>query len=95
MDAIPVEYRGCELSAVVVHAAGEFVATVLIERPGGVRRAVGPFRPFPTAKAAEQFAIQYGKDELDGRHERRGLYVGAHDDPAVRRSTAFAPRRPS
>ncbi|WP_244817231.1 hypothetical protein [Caballeronia sp. Lep1P3] len=67
MDSIPVEYRGCELSAMVVHAAGEFVATVLIERPDGQRRAVGPFRPFATAQAAERFAIQCGKDELDGR----------------------------
>ncbi|WP_250453468.1 hypothetical protein [Caballeronia sp. ATUFL_M2_KS44] len=68
MDCIPVDYQGAELSAVVVHAAGEFVSTVLIERPGGVRRAVGPFRPFATARAAEQFAIQYAKDVLDGRH---------------------------
>ncbi|VXB32244.1 conserved hypothetical protein [Burkholderia sp. 8Y] len=94
MDAIPVEYRGCELSAVVVRAAGEFVATVLIERPGGLRRAVGPFRPFATAKAAEQFAIQYGKDELDGRHVPRGMNVATHDDPPIRRSAAFARERP-
>jgi len=77
MDSIPVEYRGCELSAVVVHGAGEFVSTVLIERPGGLRRAVGPFRPFATAQEAERFAIQYGKDELDGRHEPLAMPVGA------------------
>ncbi|GGD64560.1 MULTISPECIES: hypothetical protein [Caballeronia] len=77
MDSIPVDYQGCELSAVVVHAAGEFVSTVLIERPGGVRRAVGPFRPFDTARAAEQFAIQYGKDELDGRHVPKELQMAA------------------
>ncbi|WP_250535147.1 hypothetical protein [Caballeronia sp. AZ10_KS36] len=93
MDAIPVEYRGCELSAVVARAAGEFISTVLIERPGGVRRAIGPFRSFATARAAEQFAIQYGRDELDGRHLPRGLHVTTHDDPATRRTTVNAPER--
>ncbi|QSN62834.1 MULTISPECIES: hypothetical protein [unclassified Caballeronia] len=93
MDAIPVEYRGCELSAIVARAAGEFIATVLIERPDGVRRAIGPFRPFATARAAEQFAIQYGRDELDGRHVPRGVHMTTCDDAATGRSTAVAPER--
>ncbi|KND58020.1 hypothetical protein BSCH_02243 [Candidatus Paraburkholderia schumanniana] len=72
MDSTPVEYRGCELSAIVRHVSGEFVATLLIERPGGARRAIGPFRSFPTARAAEHFAIEYGKAELDRRLAARG-----------------------
>ncbi|MDR5783559.1 hypothetical protein QCE63_29530 [Caballeronia sp. LZ065] len=75
MDSTPVEYRGCELSAIVRHLSGEFVATLLIERPGGTRRAIGPFRSFPTAQAAENYAIQYGKAELDGRLAERGPRV--------------------
>jgi hypothetical protein len=75
MDSTPVEYRGCELSAIVRHLSGEFVATLLIERPGGVRRAIGPFRSFATAQAAEHFAIEYGKAELDGRLAARGPRV--------------------
>lgn len=75
MDSTPVEYRGCELSAIVRHLSGEFVATLLIERPGGTRRAIGRFRSFPTAQAAENYAIQYGKAELDGRLAERGPRV--------------------
>ncbi len=67
MDSTPIEYRGCELSVIVRHRAGEFVATLLIERPGGVRRAIGPLRAFSTAQAAANFAIECGKAELDGR----------------------------
>lgn len=75
MDSTPVEYRGCEISVIVRHLAGEFVATLLIERPGGVRRALGPFRAFPTAHAAECFAIEYAKAELDGALAGRGPRV--------------------
>ncbi|SAK71968.1 hypothetical protein AWB79_04017 [Caballeronia hypogeia] len=75
MDCTPIEYRGCELSVIVRHLSGEFVATLLIERPGGVRRAIGPFRAFPTAQAAASYAIEYGKAELDGHLAVRGPRV--------------------
>jgi hypothetical protein len=75
VDSTPIEYRGCELSVIVRHTAGEFVATLLIERPGGLRRAIGPFRAFPTAQAAANFAIECGKSELDGRMAARGPQV--------------------
>jgi hypothetical protein len=65
MDTIPVEYRGCELSVIVAHREGGFSAMLLVEKPGGARRAVGPFRAFASAQAAERFAIEYGKAELD------------------------------
>ena len=72
MDSTPIEYRGCELSVIIRHLSGQFVATLLIERPGGVRRALGPFRSFPTAQAAANFAIECGKAELDGQPPARG-----------------------
>ena len=75
MDSTPIEYRGCELSVIVRHFAGQFVATLLIERPGGVRRAIGPFRAFPTALDAASFAIECGKAELDGRRAAFGPQV--------------------
>jgi hypothetical protein len=67
VDSTPIEYRGCELSVIVRHVSGQFAATLLIERPGGVRRAIGPLRAFPTAQAAASYAIECGKAELDGR----------------------------
>jgi hypothetical protein len=66
MDAIPVQYHGCELSAIVTHRAGEFFSMLLIEKPGGRRHAIGPFRPFANAHDAEQFAIDFGKAKVDG-----------------------------
>ncbi|WP_250515089.1 hypothetical protein [Caballeronia sp. INDeC2] len=75
MDSTPIEYRGCELSVIIRHVSGEFVATLLIERPGGVRRAIGPLRAFPTAQAAMNFAIECGKAELDGRPAGHGPRV--------------------
>lgn len=75
VDSTPIEYRGCELSVIVRHLAGQFVATLLVERPGGVRRAIGPFRAFPTALAAASYAIECGKAELDGRLAARGPQV--------------------
>lgn len=77
MDAIPVAYRGCELSVVVAHAAGGFVPTLLIEWPGNVRRTAGPFRPCATAKEAVRLAIEYGKAELDGLHMRHAPGVAS------------------
>ncbi|SAK93715.1 hypothetical protein AWB77_05342 [Caballeronia fortuita] len=79
MDSHPIEYRGCELSVIVQHRAGEFVATLLVERPGGLRRAIGPIRAFATAQAAANHAIECGKAELDGRmamHEPRVAVSG-------------------
>ncbi|MFM0327073.1 hypothetical protein [Caballeronia glebae] len=75
MDSTPIQYRGCELSVIVQHRAGEFVATLLIERPGGVRRAIGPLRAFPSAQAAANFAFECGKAELDGVFAMRGPRV--------------------
>ncbi|KXU86076.1 hypothetical protein CR51_38015 [Caballeronia megalochromosomata] len=75
MDSTPIEYLGCELSVIVRHVSGEFVATLLIERPGGVRRAIGPLRAFPTAQAAANYAIECGKAELDGRLAARSPRV--------------------
>jgi hypothetical protein len=71
MDSIPVEYRGCELSAVVTHGDGAFSSMLLIEKPGGVREAFGPFRSFATAQAAAQCAFAYGRAEIDGLHAHR------------------------
>ena len=71
MDSTPIEYRGCELSVIIRHVSDEFLTTLLIERPDGVRRAIGPLRTFPTAQAAANFAIEYGKAELDGRPTAR------------------------
>jgi hypothetical protein len=70
MDAIPVQYHGCELSAIVTHRAGEFSSMLLIEKPGGRRHAIGPFRAFASAHDAEQAALEYGKAELDALHMR-------------------------
>ncbi|SAK68402.1 hypothetical protein AWB76_04099 [Caballeronia temeraria] len=75
MDSTPIEYRGCELSVIVQHRAGEFVATLLIERPGGVRRAIGPMRAFPTAQGAANYAIECGKAQLDDASVMRGPRV--------------------
>ncbi|KMZ12701.1 hypothetical protein BHUM_03368 [Candidatus Burkholderia humilis] len=72
MDSIPVEYRGCELSAVVTHIDDAFSSMLLIERPGGIREAFGPFRSFTTAQAAAQCAFAYGRAEIDGLHVHRG-----------------------
>jgi hypothetical protein len=40
---------------------------LLVEKPNGVRRAIGPLGRFQSPDAAASFAIEFGKASVDGR----------------------------
>ena len=67
MDAMPIEFRGWGLTPIVTRATDFFSATLLVEKPNGVRRAIGPLGRFQSPDAAASFAIEFGKASVDGR----------------------------
>jgi hypothetical protein len=66
MDGTPVEYKGWGLTPIVSRTPDAFLVVLLVEKPNGIRRAMGPLGKFGSAAAACSFAIEYGKATVDG-----------------------------
>ncbi|SAL71028.1 hypothetical protein AWB68_04090 [Caballeronia choica] len=67
MDGTPIEYKGWGLTPIVSRTPEAFNVLLLVEKPNGIRRAMGPLGKFQSAAIAVSFAIEYGKALVDGR----------------------------
>ncbi|MDR5754041.1 MULTISPECIES: hypothetical protein [Caballeronia] len=67
MDGTPIEYKGWGLTPIVSRTPEAFNVLLLVEKPNGIRRAMGPLGKFASATVACSFAIEYGKALVDGR----------------------------
>jgi len=63
----PIEYKGWVLTPIVSRTPTDHAVVLLVEKPNGIRQAMGPLGRFKSADAACSFAIEYGKATVDGQ----------------------------